>query len=900
MTDPSQMSDEALLAALGQPAPNRSGSLAAPAAPRRAASQDRGTRNANAGNLKASPWTQRQPGYTGQDAGGFAIFDTPENGRAAQVNLLRTNYAGMSPVQVVNKYAPVGPENSPESVNNYIAYAARRAGIDPNQPIPDEALPTFAQAMREFETGQTVADVTLTGGSTPTDMSDEDLLAAINGRSTDPRDLFGSDGPQEVEISHGVQQDAGGYFTTGADGQRQSLGDDWDTLSREDRQIRMAQAVTARSEGYQTAIEQERGNQQKYDDLGYKVGFSDQFTAPINDEIGALAGFLSQGAGNIGRQLTGQEIEVSAGERANAVRDLALERQADYQKKNPGKALLGSVLGGFAFAPAKGAAAMGALGRIGQSAAIGGAYGVAEGDGVAGRVGSGLLGATIAGGTAGLLEGVPTYARAVSRDIEGLINPPSVGALSRPEQRVAGTIERAISRDGAGPSDTLARMANRPEGALPFEAAGENLVGLAEVLAQSPGQGRSGLLSALETRQSGVNDRITGRLSDAFGAEGNYFQALRQKIADRGQQAKVGMADMAETMVPLNDDAVRAFRSGLSSKAVKDAAIEAAAELSDASAQAASRLFNLGDTVLDNPGAAQITVREAQDISFALKEAASRAYRSGFNARGEALQNLSTSIRQNAREAVPDYDTWLRQFGDASEHIDALKAGRNVFAKATDKNAISAPELSGRFASWSADAQDQFRRGVGEAILDQVRTSQGGVAAMRRLVKSDEFGKRIRVAFPSQKAFDDFMGAAEQEVLMQARTNRVVGNSATDRRAAARADLNQQSGMDPLDLIELAGDVTSPIALGGKALKEILKQVPRKDRSILGDEELNGLLGRALTDETVMTGLLNRMEAVRGLRVNADRRVSGLGLLTAPGVPAAGQERSRGLLRTSP
>lgn len=118
--------------------------------------QDRGTRNRNPGNLKASPWSQRQPGYVGQDSGGFAMFDTPESGEAAQVNLLRSNYAGMSPTQVVNKYAPVGPENSQESVTNYINYASRRAGVDPNQPIPDELMADFARGMREFETGQTV------------------------------------------------------------------------------------------------------------------------------------------------------------------------------------------------------------------------------------------------------------------------------------------------------------------------------------------------------------------------------------------------------------------------------------------------------------------------------------------------------------------------------------------------------------------------------------------------------------------------------------------------------------------------------------------------------------------------------------------------------------------------
>lgn len=163
MADPSQMTDAELFAIAGeQPQPRPQ--------------QDRGTRNRNPGNLKASSWSQRQPGYVGQDRDGFAMFDTPESGEAAQVNLLRSNYSGRSPSQIINRYAPVGPENSQESVNNYINYASRRVGIDPSQPVPDELMGDFARAMREFETGQTVP-LTDAGDAGVEGMSDEELMA---------------------------------------------------------------------------------------------------------------------------------------------------------------------------------------------------------------------------------------------------------------------------------------------------------------------------------------------------------------------------------------------------------------------------------------------------------------------------------------------------------------------------------------------------------------------------------------------------------------------------------------------------------------------------------------------------------------------------------------------------
>ena len=612
-----------------------------------------------------------------------------------------------------------------------------------------------------------------------------------------------------------------------------------------------------------------------------------------------LGGYATQGVGNIIRRLRGQDIDVTASERANAAMDTARADQQAFQRENPGQALVGGVLGGAAFAPARAAAIPGLLGRIGQSAAIGGAYGAAEGEGVGGRIGSGLLGAGLGAATAGAVEAVPLYARAVSRDIEGLINPPAMAPLSRQEQRVAGTIERAISRDATTPADVLTQMRDLPDGALPFEAAGENLVGLGEVLAQSPGTGRTGLLGAIEQRQGRVNDRITDRLSDAFGADGNYFQTLRQSQQARSQAARQGMEQIGGSSVALSDDAIQAVRSDLSRAAIRDAAANRLASADPLEREAGARLNALVDTALDNPAAAQMTVRDAQDISYALREAASSAYASGNGARGKALSGLGDAIRDSAKSSNKDYAKWLKSYGDASEHIEALQAGRNVFAKATDRNSMSASELADRFSKWSDDAKDNFRRGIGEALLDEVR-GKGGVTAMRRLLRSQEFGDRVKVAFPSQTSFDAFMEAAEQEVRMQTRANRVVGNSATDRRAAARADLGEQAGVDPLDLIDLASDVTNPLALGGKALREVLKQIPRRDRSILGDEQLNGLLGRALTDEATMTGLLNRMEAIRAMRANADQRVRSLGLLTAPGVTASGQDRTRGLLTATP
>lgn len=111
----------------------------------------------NPGALKDSPFTRSQPGYVGS-SGGFAMFKTPQEGIAAQERLLSSAYIGKgfnTIDKIVNRYAPQGPENSAASVANYKKYISQRTGIDINAPIAPGQVPALAEAMREFETGQT-------------------------------------------------------------------------------------------------------------------------------------------------------------------------------------------------------------------------------------------------------------------------------------------------------------------------------------------------------------------------------------------------------------------------------------------------------------------------------------------------------------------------------------------------------------------------------------------------------------------------------------------------------------------------------------------------------------------------------------------------------------------------
>lgn len=128
-------------------------------ASRSAVMTTRGTANNNPGNLEASAFSQAQPGYIGSD-GRFAMFETPEQGVAAQERLLANSYfgKGINTIDgIVAKYAPASDGND---VRAYSAFLSKRSGIPADKPVTTAmGQKAVAAAMRAFESRYEEAEV---------------------------------------------------------------------------------------------------------------------------------------------------------------------------------------------------------------------------------------------------------------------------------------------------------------------------------------------------------------------------------------------------------------------------------------------------------------------------------------------------------------------------------------------------------------------------------------------------------------------------------------------------------------------------------------------------------------------------------------------------------------------
>lgn len=446
--------------------------------------------------------------------------------------------------------------------------------------------------------------------------------------------------------------------------------------------------------------------------------------------------------------------------------------------------------------------------------------------------------------------------------------PPPLAALPKGDLKVARAIERALQRDQLDPAAAAAAARGTPQ--LPaFQAGGDNLTGLAEVLAQSPGPGQTLLRESVSNQQAGATTRVKQGVGEAFGGQGDYFTTLDAAMETRKKKALPARDRAFSTPI---DEEKFASEIAPTLQRVPQSALNYAARIAKQDGFDPTEIgFEVSPASGDLPEMIAIKRPSMQALHY-VKKGLDQELEGHRNALGKldlegnplaaSTSKVRSELGRGMRAASPDYDEFMGAWGDESGQIEALRMGRDVFSSTPE---MSAERLRKRFAEMSAAEKDFYRKGVGEALIDHIRR-KGGVTEARQLLKNEEFADRLRVAVPDDESFTGFMGKLEREVELANRANRVVGGSPTYGRQAARADLEEQ-GMDSMDALASAIDTgLSPARLTAAGLKQALKTLPRKDRSIIGDPALNEALGKALSDPDEMTRLLNLLEQKKAER----------------------------------
>jgi hypothetical protein len=545
--------------------------------------------------------------------------------------------------------------------------------------------------------------------------------------------------------------------------------------------------------------------------------------------------------------------------------NLAKERARDEQI-HPGIAIPGQVLGavgttligGPALAATKaGQWAAANLPRALNFAGIGAAEGALSGAGNA-TEGNRTQGA-ITGGAIGAPVGAiaPSVVQGVGKVAAGVRN-----AFS-PEANVAADLGRAIVRDADEPAALLARsqgmQADRQGVATIADAAGENVKGLVERVAQTPGAGRTTVVPNLTQRQQGQAMRLGNDLKELTGTSKSAFETINETMAERAAKAR-----------PLYEEAMAVDIS--KDQRVVDAIM---GETATGWGRAILNSTNVKRTLQTEYGVDGVPGPEhLMPIIDAWKKAADdiieSSIRTGDKNKARVLTQMRDRVISVVDEANPAYAKARSEWAGPSRYMDAVERGRGIL-----KQTESAEEFTARFRSLPDAEKEAERIGAVSAIIGRMGNDSAKLGDMTKYLRSPQVRSKIAAIMPDEDTAAAWARRLDFEVKSSEMTGRALGNSATARRLAEKQDAESLASDLVMDAIKLAPKsfVMRVLGAGPKWLRDTMRS---KADALLADVLTNPDAAQKLP------GIINRAQvSVRPYsdRVNAGAAAGGTALL---------------------
>jgi hypothetical protein len=468
----------------------------------------------------------------------------------------------------------------------------------------------------------------------------------------------------------------------------------------------------------------------------------------------------------------------------------------------------------------------------GAGALGGGVYGAGEaapGE----RVPGALEGAGVGAALGPLAAGAGRLASGIYQGVRGAFAPTSAATQD---------VVRALSRDVSSPegaAEVAQRAATaagvRPGVATLADVGGENVRGLAERVAQTPGAGRTIAVPRLSERQVAQRGRLAADLTDLTETKQSAIEAIDQTIAERSAAAR-----------PLYDSAMD-FRA------------ETVPEITDVWRDVTRTGFGRAVTMSPNYRRLIQTEYGVQDPSQAplmiqldswkksVDDVINAAQRAGEGNKVRVLTAMRDRLLETVDEANPAYARARAAWSGPSQYLDAIDAGKAMWSPK-----VSAEEVTRQLARMSESEQEGFRIGAVSAI----KTRMGGDAAKlsdaTKFLRSPSAREKTAAILPTDEARARWDQILRFEIGSSEVSARALGGSPTARRLAEKAEVEGLA----YDLLMHAFSGAPPVSW----LRSMLGYIPKKVRDT-ARSRTDKELARMLFDPRFNArDLLNRAE----------------------------------------
>jgi hypothetical protein len=412
-----------------------------------------------------------------------------------------------------------------------------------------------------------------------------------------------------------------------------------------------------------------------------------------------------------------------------------------------------------------------------------------------------------------------------------------------PETAAEAEIARAMARDVASPEgrqevaqQLAAARTGRPGAATLLDIGGENITGLGERIAATPGAGRAQLIPTLTAWQREQRTRIADDLRDALGTTQSATATVDDMIASQAANARplyrIAQDFQAERVPEVAAAFQDATRSGYGRAAVNSRAFRQLLE-SEYGVERAS----------DAPLMAQIDA-----FKRTLDDNIGAAIRVGRGNEARVMTNLKKDLLATVDQYNPAYAQARQAFAGPAAVMDALEQGKGIYR-------ISSEELPGILAGMTDSERQAFRDGAFTQIVGRIGDDPAKLPDLTKYVRSPAMREKIGMLIqdPALKARWE-QAILPFEMRRSEYIGRITGGSPTARRRGERKDA------DDLVLDLLADGVLhgSPMGLLSRALSGTRTWLKERLRP-----KIDKAVAAKLIDPNVTRDVFQRAQAYR-------------------------------------
>lgn len=395
-----------------------------------------------------------------------------------------------------------------------------------------------------------------------------------------------------------------------------------------------------------------------------------------------------------------------------------------------------------------GRSAQGAITGAGAGATAGFGYG----EGTADSIRDAFIGAGGGATLGALLPGVVQAGRAIGETVRNVSgNNPNLARQA---------ISRAIADDGNTPAGVGSQITQARSDGVPMMLAdtGDNARGLLAASARAPGPARTLARDALDERQVGLGERVSGAIERDLGPASNPHQ-IREQLMSEAQQnaAPLYQAFEAHPGAPTFWNRITSIRNRPSMRSALARAERIAAEEGRDPRTLGFDVNAVGEvTVTREPSWQTIDyIKRGLDDVLQAQPRDQRG-RLILNEETRAIQDTLRAFRGAADGANPHYRAAREAWGGPARARDAMDLGLKALN-------MSADDLTARTADLTPGEQQFFQLGIRRAMAERISSLGDTANVAHALLGTGKKRAMLQRVFGGRAGFERFVRTLQAE-----------------------------------------------------------------------------------------------------------------------------------------